>query len=147
MWTTFPQCMEDVDVPLTADDIPFSCDDCGKTLPSLNSWTAHSQFKCPRTQSFEQPTNAPRDVNLVHISSPHDDNLIYCSLIIHQMALSALLQLLLGVSLNRTCKKRTIHITVRIGIAHQPVLVGDSFSQRSKRTSKRRTANLQNGSK
>jgi hypothetical protein len=76
---TSPRCMEDVDVPVTADDIPFSCDDCGKTFPSLNSWIAHSQFKCPRTQSFEQPINAPREENLVHISLPHDDTLFYCS--------------------------------------------------------------------
>ena len=76
---TSPRYMEDVDVPVTADDVPFSCDDCGKTFPSLNSWIAHSLFKCPRTHSLEQPINAPRDVNLVHVSLPHNDNLFYCS--------------------------------------------------------------------
>ena len=46
---TSPRCMEDVDVPVTADNAPFSCDDCAKTFPSLNSWIAHSQFNRSRS--------------------------------------------------------------------------------------------------
>ena len=44
--------------------------------------------------------------------------------IIHQMAVSALLQRLLEFSLNRICEQKPTHITVRIQIAHQPVLFG-----------------------
>jgi len=71
-----PRCMEDVDVPVTADDVPFSCDDCGKTFPSLNSWVSHSQFNCPHTQSLELPITGRRNVN---VSLPHDDTLFHCS--------------------------------------------------------------------
>ena len=71
---TSPRYMEDVDVPLTADDIPFSCDDCGKTFPSINSWIRHSQFNCPHTQSQVLPVSAAPNVNPFDVSLPrHDD--------------------------------------------------------------------------
>ena len=76
---TSPRCMEDVDVPVTADNAPFSCDNCAKTFPSLNSWIRHSQFNCPHTQSPEQIINTSRNVDSAHISLPHDGSLFFCS--------------------------------------------------------------------
>ena len=76
---TSPRYMQDVDVPLTADDVPFGCDDCGKTFPSLNSWLCHSQFKCQHTQSEVIPVCAARDGTSLDVSLPHDEGIFYCS--------------------------------------------------------------------
>ena len=88
--------------------------------------------------------------NLIFPSTTHMSKLlttIYCHSsalsIIHQMAISALLQRLLEFSLNCICEQKTTHITVRIQIAHQPVLFGSLTGQGTTHMSKLFTAILQ----